>query len=52
MLIDLKDGLAEGERFAGTLTFEKAGKVEVEFAVENMSYGMDGGGHAPAEHKH
>lgn len=45
MFIDLKRPLVEGERFTGTLTFEKAGPVEVEFAVEAMG---GGGGH----HKH
>jgi copper(I)-binding protein len=39
--------LVEGENFAGTLVFEKAGEVEVEFAVE----GMGGpGGHAGHNH--
>ena len=46
MLMGLKEPLAEGMRIPGTLTFEKAGKVEVEFAVEPISYG------GPAEHKH
>jgi len=27
---------AEGEKFAGTLVFEKAGVVDVEFAVQAM----------------
>ncbi len=43
MFIDLKAGAREGERFKGTLTFEKAGTVEVEFAVEPMGGGQDGG---------
>jgi copper(I)-binding protein len=34
MFIDLKDTRKEGERFAGSLTFEKAGTVEIEFAVD------------------
>lgn len=39
--------LVEGESFAGTLVFEKAGEVQVEFAVE----GMGGpGGHAGHNH--
>ncbi len=39
--------LVEGENFAGTLVFERAGEVEVEFAVE----GMGGpGGHAGHNH--
>lgn len=36
MFMDLKQGPKEGERFKGTLTFEKAGSVDVEFAVEAM----------------
>jgi copper(I)-binding protein len=44
MFLDLSAGAKEGERFKGTLTFEKAGTVEVEFAVEGM-------GAAPA-HEH
>jgi copper(I)-binding protein len=43
MLMGLKQPLKEGERFAGTLTFEKAGKVEVEFRVEKIAApGADG----------
>ena len=42
MFLDLKMGAVEGERFKGTLTFEKAGTVEVEFAVEAMG---GAGGH-------
>lgn len=37
MFMGLKEGLAEGERLKGTLVFEKAGTVEVEWAVESMS---------------
>lgn len=36
MFMGLKRPLKEGEKFAGTLTFEKAGTVSVEFAVEAM----------------
>jgi len=39
--------LVEGENFAGTLVFEKAGEVEVEFAVEGM-----GGPSGHAGHNH
>ncbi len=42
MFMDLKSGLKEGEQIKGTLVFEKAGKVDVEFRV-----GPIGGG-APA----
>lgn len=36
MFMELDRGLAEGDSFAGTLSFEKAGDVEVEFRVEAM----------------
>lgn len=36
MFMGLKAQPKKGERFAGTLTFEKAGKVDVEFAVDAM----------------
>ncbi len=46
MFIGLKKPLVEGEKFAGTLTFEKAGTVKVEFAIEAMGKGgMDHGAH-------
>lgn len=49
MFIGLKRPLSIGDRFPATLTFEKAGKVQVEFVVQT------GAGPAPApmpEHKH
>lgn len=51
MFMELKTPPQEGKRFAGTLTFEKAGAVDVEFAVEAMGGGSghdaheDHGGH-------
>ena len=36
MFMPLGQQLKEGERFKGSLTFEKAGKVDVEFTVEAM----------------
>lgn len=45
MFLDLTDAKKEGEKFSGTLTFEKAGTVEVEFAVDGM-------GGAPAHDGH
>lgn len=36
MFMGLKAGLAEGDAVKGTLVFEKAGAVEVEWAVEGM----------------
>ena len=44
MFMPLGQPAVEGERFKGTLTFEKAGTVDVEFAVESMG-GGHGGGH-------
>src|SRR5437764_673407 len=36
MMLSLSRPLAKGERIKGSLTFEKAGKVDVEFAVEAL----------------
>lgn len=36
MFLDLKDAKKKGETFAGSLTFEKAGTVAVEFSVDSM----------------
>ncbi len=46
MFMDLKEPAKEGETFKGTLTFEKAGTVDVEFAVGKMGgdEGMSHGG--------
>ena len=45
MLVDLKQPIREKEGFKGTLVFEKAGTVEVEYAVEAVgaSPGARGG---------
>ena len=43
MMMNLSRPLAKGEKVKGSLTFEKAGKVDVEFAVEAM-------GGSPASH--
>lgn len=48
MFMNLKRPLKAGETIKGTLTFEKAGAVPVEYKVETMS--GQGGGHG--EHKH
>lgn len=45
MFLDLTRGPKEGETFKGTLTFEKAGTVDVEYAVEAMGGGSGHGGH-------
>ena len=34
MMMDLKQPLEKGQKVKGTLTFEKAGKVDIEYAVE------------------
>lgn len=44
MFLELKEAPRKGERFAGSLTFEKAGTVEVEFAVDAMGKGQEHGG--------
>jgi hypothetical protein len=46
MFMDLKDRAREGETFKGSLTFEKAGSVDIEFAVQ----GMGGTGHDDHDH--
>jgi hypothetical protein len=48
MFMRLKQPLKEGERLSGTLTFEKAGTVQVDFAVRGI--GAQRG--APSEHRH
>jgi copper(I)-binding protein len=47
MMMNLSKPFVKGERVKGSLTFEKAGKIDVEFAVEDA-----GGPAAKAEHKH
>ena len=46
MFLDLREGLKEGQVLRGTLVFEKAGPVEVEYQVRPMS------GDAPAAGAH
>ncbi len=46
MFEDLKGGLTEGQTFRATLVFEKAGRIDVEFAVLGM--GATSGAAAPA----
>ena len=45
MFLDLKRGIKEGETFAGTLTFEKAGTVKVEYSVSAMGKEASHTGH-------
>lgn len=48
MFMDIERGTKEGENFAGTLTFEKAGAVDVEFAVQPL--GDAGAAHGSGNH--
>lgn len=51
MFIGLKKPLEAGQTFKGTLAFEKAGKVEVEFQVQDMAAKpMDHSGMKPMGH--
>jgi copper(I)-binding protein len=56
MFMELNDAKKEGDKFAGSLTFEKAGTVDVEFWVEGMGKGAEHGagheGHAKPEGGH
>ena len=45
MFMDLAKPLREGDHFAGSLTFEKAGTVAVEFAVGSVGAKPDHSGH-------
>jgi copper(I)-binding protein len=45
MLVDLKKQLMQGERFKAMLEFAKAGKVEVDFAIEGIGAKTGGGDH-------
>ncbi len=42
MFMQLKTGFKEGERLSGTLVFEKAGTIAVDFKVEAMGAKADG----------
>lgn len=52
MLIGLEDRLVEGEAFPLTLVFEKAGTVEVEVAVEPITYGVGDSAGQSQDHNH
>lgn len=45
MFVDLKEPLKEGQTVKGTLVFEKAGTVEVEYAVQSIGAQGAAGGH-------
>ena len=48
MLMGLKQPLEKGQKVKGTLEFEKAGKVDIEYAVEAIGVSSP----APAGHRH
>jgi len=52
MLLDVKQQAKDGERFPLTLTFEKAGKVEVDVAVQKEAPAGHDHGTDHGEHKH
>lgn len=52
MFFDLKQPLKEGESLDGTLAFAKAGSVAVQFKVEKVGFGGDGGGQGGAHKGH
>ena len=51
MFIDLKQQLKQGDTFKGTLIFEKAGKVEIEYEVAPIGAASPAGGAAKAEQR-
>jgi uncharacterized protein YcnI len=51
MFMDLKSGLKDGQTVKGTLVFEKAGKVEVEYKIGPIGGGAPKGG-AGGGHSH
>lgn len=52
MFMDLKTQLKQGARIKGTLVFEHAGTVPVEFAVESIAAKSPAEGHDHSGHKH
>ena len=46
MFVGLKDQLKQGDHFKATLQFDKAGKVDVDFAIEGIGAKTGGGDHA------
>ena len=51
MFMELKQPLKQDGRFKGTLTFEKAGSIEVEFAIEAVGARGAGSGAGHGGHK-
>ena len=52
MFLDLKAPPVEGKTFKGTLVFEKAGKVDVEFTVKGIGEKSGGDHRMPMDMKH
>jgi copper(I)-binding protein len=51
MLTDLKQPAKAGDKVKGTLVFEKAGKVDIEYTVRGMAGGAGGqSGHGSGKH--
>ena len=46
MLMGLKQPLEKGQKVKGTLEFEKAGKLEIEYAVEALGVSAPAAGQA------
>lgn len=51
MFMELKQPLKQGERIKGTLVFEKAGTVEIEYEVAGIGAGPPGAGSQGGGHK-
>ncbi|MEH3148317.1 MAG: copper chaperone PCu(A)C [Methylobacterium frigidaeris] len=52
MFMDLKAPLKQGETVKGTLSFEKAGTIPVEFTVSGIASKAPEGGHSGHHHGH
>ncbi|MGZ3237984.1 MAG: copper chaperone PCu(A)C, partial [Burkholderiaceae bacterium] len=52
MLVGLKQPLKLGDKFSLTLTFEKAGKLDVPVVVEEVKSGMEMTDKDSASHSH
>jgi periplasmic copper chaperone A len=52
MLTGLKQPLEKGQKVKGTLEFEKAGKVEIEYAVEAVGAPAPASSSKPGMHQH
>jgi copper(I)-binding protein len=50
MFVDLKQPLKQGEKVKGTLVFEKAGRIEIEYDVAPIGASSPKGGTAKMEH--